>query len=93
MARHRRRANPPPRPMSVEPEPEHGRAYAWGEAVVLIWYFSGFAALLVGGIKQAGPFGWAAAWQVRRFGYNSGPLRSPRRRRAAAAAVCSRGNR
>ena len=62
-----RRPRPPTAP-SVPPPPPASRWAAIGKAAILVWYGGGFALLLLGVLVQAGPFGWAAAWQVRHWG-------------------------
>lgn len=73
--RHHRAAPPssltPAPPASAEPSP---RAWAWGQAVALVWYLGGFAALMTAMVMQVGPSAWAAAWQVRHWGSDSTTL-------------------
>ena len=74
MTRHRRHPSRlPPSPTPAPPvaaEPSH-RAWAWGQAVALVWFLGGFAALLAAAVMQVGPAAWAAAWQVRHLGSDS----------------------
>lgn len=67
--RHRRPPPVPAKPIAAEAQP--GPAWAWGQAVALLWYLGGFAALLVGAVLQVGPAAWMAAWQHRHGGSDS----------------------
>ena len=51
----RRRLSRPVLPPRIVTEAPPGPAWAWGQAVALIWYFGGFMALLVGAVMQVGP--------------------------------------
>ena len=70
MTRPHRRSRPiPPKPIVAEAKP--GPAWAWGQAVALVWYLGGFVALLVSAVMQVGPTAWVAAWQHRHLGSDS----------------------
>lgn len=54
MTRHHRRSPPVPSKPIVA-EARFGPAWAWGQAVALIWYLGDFAALLIGAVMQVEP--------------------------------------
>ena len=73
MTRRDRRSRPVPPPRVVT-ETRLSPAWAWGQAVALIWYLGGFMALLVGAVMQVGPSAWVAAWQHRYLGSDSATI-------------------